>query len=607
MKNVIFLFAPLLPASSIGPYLAPHLLSTILRKEGFNVQNLDLNRAFVDEIADPQLLKEIRDEFDRDLLEIDTMPKEKLKQLKSAIGHVNLLISNLEKNIVIEHQQKVILCNSLVEFFMDNLRTVDDYVKNGLATIPPVKKLFYKLLDQFDIEGKTICMSCAFGNQLPFTLETARYFRSKSKNVKIILGGAQISLLPPEVVNEIKDLKLFNVFFSGFAEEKIAEVIRQCPEDFFSEVTYGSVATSKMLDAIPYTDFDELDKYAVLRIPVLVNKGCYWGKCSFCDYILMGDLGGFRYISRSVDIVYDEIKKIRERIPNSYVNLISDAVPPKFYKELCERANQDNFELRTSAYMINNKNLTEEFFKEASKAKIGIIVFGTESTNDRVLELMQKQGRREDILRNLEHAKKYNVPVKVNLIPNYPTTTFEEALQTYQDIWQFEDTILSLAVFKFYLSANTKMDQDPEDYNLEVNNEVPYLRTQHNGFHSRDFKTKVGMTAQEEKKIYEMFYDLAFNISLNPARFYFREEFEKKQVESLQIKQGLNFFPLGKQLAFYSQSRGRTHVIRTDDIALITELSEKKKTIKDVMALKGEHAKKWLEEYYALELFEFIA
>ena len=68
MKDVIFLFAPLLPASSIGPYLAPHLLSTILRKNGYNVLNRDLNRAFVDEIANLEYLHEIDHAYSADAL-----------------------------------------------------------------------------------------------------------------------------------------------------------------------------------------------------------------------------------------------------------------------------------------------------------------------------------------------------------------------------------------------------------------------------------------------------------------------------------------------------------------------------------------------------------
>ena len=604
MQKVLFLFPPCVPSASNSPYLAPHLLSTILRTKGHEVDNIDLNNRFVARLCRLDILNEIERSFRH--LEANPGAVDVI-YIRSGIAHLDILRHKLEADKHIHFGQKITLANYVMGILFPNFKTIQDYRDKGLAVDPVVRTMFNEMVEELDIEGKVICLSCAFGEQVPFTLELARLIKKKSPNTKILLGGAQISLLPDELIQELSRMKLFNLVFTGFAEEKISEVVESCDESYFSTPVSGTTATHKLLDSLPYTEFDHIEAYENLFLPVMVNKGCYWGRCTFCDYILMGDLGGARYVSRSVEIVYDEIKKLRERFPNSSVSLISDAVPPKFYKELCILANKENFPLKTYSYMINNKNLTEDFFIEASKARIGLIVFGTESTNDRILELMQKQGRRQDILDNLRFAQKHNVSVKVNLIPNYPTTTYEEALQTVRHISLYKDSIARLAVFKFYLSANTAMDKAPEDFDLEINQDIPYLKSEHNGFHSREFVKKKGMTKEQEDHIYAMLGRLAFECDLNEPKKYFRSLYPEKGKQGLVISSDFNLTYIeNNRPAIYSTKRTFPVEIPDEDydfLKKITALSDEA----DKKAQLAEKSDEWIERYYCLGAIDFAS
>lgn len=599
MRKVLFLFPPCIPSAAKSPYLAPHLLSTILREKGHVVENLDLNNRFVRRLSQSHVIPELEKEF-LSQLSAETFPSPEYRYLlQSGQSHCNILRKKMMKGESITFTQMIATANYLKETILVHKKTVQDYRDNGLDILPVLRNEFNLMVDELDLTDKVVCISCAFGDQLPFSFELARLIRKKSPSTKIILGGAQVSLLPTELIEEIVRFKLFNLVFTGFAEDKISDAIENCPDTYFKEPTHGSTATTPMLDALPYTQFDEVEFYENPMMPVLVNKGCYWGKCSFCDYILMGDLGGFRYISRSVKVVYDEIKSIRERHPGVAINLVSDAVPPKFYKELAILANQENFELNTHSYMINNKNLTEDFFIEASKAKIGKIVFGTESTNDRVLELMKKQGRRKDILENFRLAKKYGIGIKVNLIPNYPTTTYREAAQTVNDIVFFQDAISQLAIFKFYLSANTAMDKDPDTYELDVNNDIPYLKTQHNGFHSREFKNRKGMTKEEEDQIYFVLRTLSIKVQMNEIKEHFKKNFGEKK---LKLNKDFELIADIKQPMVYSFSKSSIYNISQDEFNLIQDLIHEKKKLED-LNLPYE----WLEKFYFFKVFEFAA
>lgn len=599
MRKVLFLFPPCIPSAASSPYLAPHLLSTILRSKGHEVENFDLNNQFVRRLSQPHLIDAVENEFRLVLDKMKDQNSEIRYQVQSGLAHSRLLRKKHESNQTPSLKQMIAYANYIKEVLLLHQKTVHDYRDKGLDIFSPLREEFNKMVSELDLTDRVVCISCAFGDQLPFSFELARLIKKKSPETKVILGGAQVSLLPQELLDEIARFKIFNLVFTGFAEEKISDVIENCPDSYFSEPMQGSTATTVMLDSLPYTQFDEFETYEECMMPVLVNKGCYWGKCSFCDYILMGDLGGFRYISRSVKIVYDEIKDIRRRYPDVTINLVSDAVPPKFYKELAIMANQENFPLKTYSYMINNKNLTEEFFIEASKAQIGKIVFGTESTNDRILELMQKQGRRKDILENFRLAKKYGINIKVNLIPNYPTTTYREAVQTVNDIIFFQDSISQLAVFKFYLSANTQMDKNPENYDLEIKNDIPYLKTIHNGFHSRDFNNRKGMTKAEEDQIYFVLRNLAIKCQMNEYKAMFKSNYGLRK---LRMNSDFELLSENGQNMIYSFPKSSLYNLSQEENQVIRDLTEGKISI-DELNLSYES----LERFYFFKVIEFAA
>lgn len=603
MKNVTFIFPPFLPSASKSPYLAPHLLTTILREKGYDVENLDLNNQFVRRMGKRHVLDAV-EAYYKTLIADKTRDKTANFFVLSGLTHLELLKEKMDSGEKIHYEALVTNANYIKDYIFQDLKSIHDYRERGMNVLPAVKNELMEMIDGLDL-SRTICLSCAFGDQLPFTLEIARQIKLRSPSTHVILGGAQVSLLPKELIEEISRYKMFNLVFTGFAEEKIAEVIESCPDTYFTEPMTGSTATTKMLDALPQVQFDGMENYDNPLIPVMVNKGCYWGKCSFCDYILMGDLGGFRYISRSVDIVYNEIKALREKYPDYRVNLISDAVPPKFYKELAMKANSENFPLRTYSYMINNKNLTEDFFREAGKAQIGIIVFGTESTSDRVLELMQKQGRRADILENFRLAKKYGVNLKVNLIPNYPTTTYEEAQQTIADISQFQDSISMLAVFKFYLSANTKMDQAPENYDLDVDPNLPYLKSQNNGYHSREFQRKTGMTAEQETEVFLKLRNINIMCNMNETKRKFKQLWEEKGFHGLKLSTDFKLVVDNGQYMVYSYKKGMLFYVTQDDYNIISALQSGKINMQRLEKLLGTSAHMWCEKYFFFEILEY--
>lgn len=529
MKKVGFVFSPYLPSVTRHPYLSIYLLSSILEREGYECEKFDLNLELNKLVYKENIYKSLCEEADH--LEID---KQELKVLKKANEFREKM-----PNIAFIPDWIWSQTNAIVARYISKVpQTLPDLFSNGIEWHPEVNKVLDTIAKRFaESDLDVIAFSVAFGEQLPYTLELIDRIKKLNPEKPIIMGGAQISLLDASQIKLIQENSAVDLIFQGYAEEKIVNLIEKlsvCREKPLA--ISGNALTRESLKQLPFVNFDYDDRYNGNHMyPILVTKGCYWGKCKFCDYVLMGDLGGERYIGRPVEDAFEEMKAIRKKDPRADFILISDAVPPQWYKKLAIMANAENFKLNTYSYMINNKALNEEFFAELSKAHVKSFVFGTESTSDRVLNLMAKQANRDIIIDNFKLARKYGIKIKVNLIPNYPTTTYREAMDAFKVIKEYKDIIMRIAVFKFYLSANTSMFENPSEFGLEID-DAPYLKSEHNGFHTVSYSNQEGMSPEEEKKVFVMFQMLMKEIERIHSKDRVSQRIENEELEFVSFR-----------------------------------------------------------------------
>lgn len=490
MKKISLIFPPFLPGAANHPYLSVPLLATILESAGHEVFRFDFNYRLNKDLLDPELYEEIAE-------------KSQEEELKNIYRKGADYIRNLKESDYVENWVWGKIQYDLSLKVIDFPNSLETYFKDGLEMHPKIVSYINSYVDEVLAKGSdTVAFSIAFGEQLLYGLEMIKLIKERSPKTVIFLGGAQISLLDSKQIKTLVDHSKVDLIFQGYAEGDIVSIVEKFGLSEKPIAIMGGTSSRESMKGMEHVKFEFDKSYNHnRRYPVLVTKGCYWGKCEFCDYVLMGDLGKDRYIARPVEEVYEELKAIRKIDPESNFILISDAVPPKWYLKLAKLANADGFPLRTYSYMINNKALNEEFFQEISKACVRHFTFGTESTSDRVLRLMNKQATQKIIIDNLKLAKKYGVDVQINLIPNYPTTTYKEALGAYKILNLFQDTLSGISVFKFYLSANTSMFKNPSEFSLEIQ-EAPYVKSEHNGFHTAEFKVTEGMTQEEEDDIY---------------------------------------------------------------------------------------------------------
>lgn len=299
-----------------------------------------------------------------------------------------------------------------------------------------------------------------------FTL--GRMLKEKT-GAKISIGGNYITqnkedfMHHPEIFGEYVDF--LSVGDGEVAIVQLAEylsgkrsALTEAANIVFKDASGNAVFTyeSKKLDFkdVAYLDLDGYDFSQYFSpepvLPVQLSKGCYWGKCSFCDYYY----GQQCFDIKKTEDVINELKYYKEKYGIRRFSVIDEAIPPKYYIKLAEALIESGLDITYYSFARLEDEFTPEAMKLLYKSGARILLWGYEAYSERILEKMNKGIRaevREDILRYSHEAGIWN---NVLFIIGYPTETPDEVELTLSFVKNNRDIVNSTTPSNFSLKKN---------------------------------------------------------------------------------------------------------------------------------------------------------
>src|SRR5262249_47245986 len=118
------------------------------------------------------------------------------------------------------------------------------------------------------------------------------------------------------------------------------------------------------LDEIPLPDFHDIDmaRFFTPRpiYPLMVSRGCWWGKCTFCS---IGWIKDYRLASpeRITELVRDLVHTYGAR----YVQVQDSSIPPRGARQLADAIASDGLELYWSGEMKFERHFLEREYCDA--------------------------------------------------------------------------------------------------------------------------------------------------------------------------------------------------------------------------------------------------
>ena len=361
-----------------------------------------------------------------------------------------------------------------------------------------------------DVIGISIVLQQQLFSTMTFCALIKRHF----PHIHVTIGGNTVTRLRDVLPNkpqlftlfdsavvyegETAFLQLVEAVGSGRTMEGIPNLIYRDA----SGIHVSSVSYAEDMSSLPPPDFDglPLEKYFVPEriLPYLATRGCYWGRCEFCDHG-EGYTAGYR--TKKIDEIIEEIRGLKTKYNCRHFHFTDESYPPALFRKLTRKLVETNMDIAWTTHMRFEKSLSdEEVWNDARASGCKFLHYGYESGNERVLKLMDKATTKEVIQRSLRLAADAGIWNHCMGFFGFPGETRQEAYDSVRFLDENKDLVHSIGFGTFDLSKHTPVAKNPEKFGV-----TPYINPEWDLALDYYFTVKEGLSVEEAEQIFEEF------------------------------------------------------------------------------------------------------
>lgn len=453
---------PLFSERNLTDFLGINLIVDNLRKQGHEVDCLDLNVALVDFIlTEKTILQKIGEAKVSALGGSEKSPyHEYLQYYFKFLGEYENSAQLKESRLYDYFFQSVILesggggfSNQAVNLD-GNLQLPEEQL--GLA------EFFTFSLGRFKESAyEAVLVSIPHYNQLGPGLVFVRKLKTLCPEMKIIIGGSTITLLDDQVLLDYVKNGYFDYYIKYTAEEKLTALLAALAEDTGVDQEWLANKLDTDIDSQIMTYRPEQDRSAV---PILFSRGCYWGKCSYCTYI---QLDSGKFTRKSLTVLLDELAQFSGKPVR--ISLITESLTPTDARSLAEGILKRGIKVRWGSFIRVNTHFDKELFSLLRESGCIFSCVGVESVNDKILTFFNKGYKCEDVYKFFQAASDADYRFyQVNFIYGAPVATLSDELENLDFISSFRKTIGNIAFFKFEITEHTHLAENLDKYEIKL-------------------------------------------------------------------------------------------------------------------------------------------
>lgn len=233
---------------------------------------------------------------------------------------------------------------------------------------------------------------------------------------------------------------------------------------------------------------------------------------------------------------------------------IAEAVPPLHAKMISKEILDRKIDVSWHSSIRVDQNFSVETLKLMRKSGYVRGTIGMESSNDRLLALLNKGYGKKTIIRFFNNLRKVSInnqeliwPWRLNVIADIPTTSFKEAMGVYEFCKKHSDLFDNISVFLFELSSSSPMGKRPDKYNINI------LKRKKQTYRANSicFKDPKGMSVSEKKKVFNLYKKLNQDLTGDCSAEEWTRKFSKlsgtrqnKEIFSFEKVKNLCFYKL---------------------------------------------------------------
>jgi hypothetical protein len=546
MKNpdALIVFPP--PMDRIARvYPAPHFLSSFINSNEFSAKPLDLNILALSKLTSPYFLdRQIKTVAStRAGLEKSGLPSQKEKEAYAAClrSFARLLygrrihsdhhhIKNLMdmENCGIRYTRIFfdLFTKYFGLFYNTNIPEPEDLT--AFLSCPEailIKALLHEQIQRSIIDRKipVIGFSIPFAQQFLPAMILAGEIKKKMQDVHICFGGPIITLLSEKYLKEVIKVAPVDSFVRYDGEMPLLQVLRyklrdQAVDDTKNVILHDGVSKrSDPSDAArhqkdkPVHTHNRFQKENMgyfsknTPIPVTQSTGCYWKKCSFCDYINLHKDKIYR--PRPVSEIIADIQYYHA-LKFTNFRMLAEAIHPKHASEIATALIDDNLHIAWHSFLRVDEGFTTEILQSMAKSGFSCTI-GMESANACVLQTLNKGYDKKLIRRFFENLRSASLMKNhLNVIVGTPGATYDQELETLAFCRDYTDIFTQFKAGIFTLTPTSDMGRNPHKYGIRIKDSGTENQHLHGRISSMAFEDPKGMTQEEKLRILERYDQL---------------------------------------------------------------------------------------------------
>jgi len=537
------------------PYLSLPTLTSVLRAAGHEVVQKDINLEMYDWYFSEDFLKRVLRRVPQQLDRLRKLSKK--RELAEWERDVQLSLCDLTREYIAELIKKAETAKHIVrsqEFYdADKLEWAINVFREVTGAIslvyaparicmPPMETdLSYKVFvsselldavqdtqvnvyrDVFEhllkpaIEAErpdVIGISIVLQQQLFSTMTFCALIKQYFPHIHVTIGGNTVTrlrdVLPdkPELFalfdsaviyeGETAFLQLVEAVGAGRALTNVPNVIYRDA----SGIHTSPLSFAEDMASLPPPDFDglPLEKYFLPEriLPYLATRGCYWGRCEFCDH---GEGYAAGYRTKKIEEVIEEIRGLKEKYQTRHFHFTDESYPPALFRKLTRKLVESNMDIAWTTHMRFEKSLLDDaVWKDAVDSGCRYLHFGYESGNERVLKLMDKATTTEIIHKSLELSAGVGIWNHVMGFFGFPGERREDALDSIRFLEENKDLVHSIGFGTFDLSKHTPVAKNPEKFGVTA-----YKNPEWDLALDYYFTVKDGLSVEDAERVFEEF------------------------------------------------------------------------------------------------------
>lgn len=353
------------------------------------------------------------------------------------------------------------------------------------------------------------------------------------------------------IVDEIMEHPEFSIFCDSISIEEGEGPILECAKFANKEIKIQDVANliwfknkkvyknekmkPKRLNDIHNLNLDDFNlesyfsPYTVL--PYQASRGCYWGKCTFCDQ----DFGQEFNIKDPKKVVF-EMKELKEKYNVEHYEFIDDSMPPNYLKDLSDEILKEKIRPKFFCDARLETAFNEDTIKSAAMAGLRMFMWGLESGSNKIMKSINKGIDLKKRFEILKLANKYDIWNFAFIFFGYPLETKKDARKTIEMLCKNKDIINSYGRSVFTMGKHAKIACSPEEFGITK------MHPKSEEFSpSIDFEC-VGMTKEELNEILEECKLKCYKYYKQPLWMYLRyREWLFLYIDKFGVKQVSNY------------------------------------------------------------------